>query len=250
MSAPLDDYFREAASWDADRLARTERALRASRVMTVLLAVLTLAAVGAVAALTPLKRVEPYLVRVNDTSGVVDLVPTLSEPIPYSEALSRYLISHYVTTCERYTAVTAEQDYAECGAFHGPERNQTWAASWATSNPDSPLNRYRDGSIVRADVKAVSFFERGSGVQDLAQVRFTRETRAAGGAGAQLTPFIATLQFAFGKPPTDPRTRRWNPLGFRVLDYRLEPEVPAAVAAAPVLARTPPTATHTEAATP
>jgi type IV secretion system protein VirB8 len=187
--------------------------------------------------LTPLKTVEPYLIRVNDTTGVIDAVPRFAGNIPQSEAVTRYLLSHYVTTCERFALAVAEQDYVECGAFHAPQRNQQWAVLWAPGNPDSPLTRYRDGTTIRADVKAVSFFERASGATDLAQVRFARETRPSGTGATQTTHFIATIHYAYGKPPTDPRTRRWNPIGFRILDYRLEQEVETQNAT-PTLAKT------------
>jgi type IV secretion system protein VirB8 len=231
----LQAYFREAASWDGDRIAQAERATRNARILAGGLAVLTVASVAAVSALTPLKTVEPYLIRVDNTTGVVDVVPAFVGGVPQAEAVTRYLLTHYVMTCERFALAVAEQDYAECGSYHTPQRNQVWAAQWAPGNPQSPLNRYRDGTSVQVDVQAVSFFARATGVTDLAQLRFTRETRPSGGAAGQVTHWIATVHFAYGKPATDPKVRRWNPLGFRVLDYQLEPEVvPAATAAAVV----------------
>ena len=78
---------------------------------------------------------------------------------------------------------------------------------------------------MRAEVSAVSFFERTSGVSDLAQVRYVKATRPAGGTEEQLTHWIATVQYTYGQPATDPKIRRWNPLGFKVLEFRTEPEV-------------------------
>jgi type IV secretion system protein VirB8 len=218
-------YFREAASWDGDRVAQAERATRNARILAGGFAALATAALGAVASLTPLKSVEPYLIRVDNTTGVVDVVPAYAGGAPVSEAVTRYLLTHYVMTCERFAMAVAESDYAECGAFHTPQRNQVWAAHWAAGNPDSPLNRYKDGTTVHVDVQSLSFFARATGATDLAQLRFTRETHPGGGGAGQTTHWIATVQYAYGKPATDPRTRRWNPLGFRILDYQLEPEV-------------------------
>ena len=226
----LQAYFREAASWDADHLAQAERATRLARLLAGLMGLVAIAALGAVSALTPLKTVEPYLIRVDNTSGVVDVVPAYAGEQPLGETVTRYLLTHYVSTCERFALAVAEQDYAECGSFHTAQRNQAWAAQWAPGNPDSPLNRYRDGSTLRAEVQAVSFFERASGATDLAQVRFARVLRPGGGGAEVATHWIATIQYAYGKPATDPRTRRWNPLGFRILEYRLEPEVSTASA--------------------
>jgi type IV secretion system protein VirB8 len=134
-------------------------------------------------------------------------------------------LTHYVSVCERFNFATAESDYEECGAFHAAARNQAWYAAWATTNPKSPLNLYKDGTTVRAQVESVSFFTRASGLADLAQVRYLKATRQAGGADEKFTHWIATIEYAYAEPAKDPKTRRWNPLGFKVLEFRSEPEV-------------------------
>ena len=67
--------------------------------------------------------------------------------------------------------------------------------------------------------------KRASGVSDLAQVRYVRAKRAAGGEHEVATHWIATLQYAYADPSSDPKMRSWNPLGFKILDFRTEPEV-------------------------
>ena len=52
-----------------------------------------------------------------------------------------------------------------------------------------------------------------------------RDQRAAGGSDEELTHWIATIQYAYADPPADPKTRRWNPLGFKIIDFKPEPEV-------------------------
>jgi type IV secretion system protein VirB8 len=157
------------------------------------------------------------------------------------EAVTRYLLTHYVTVCERFNYATAESDYEECGAFHTAQRNQAWYALWNPTNPASPLNTYKDGSSVRAQVTSVSFFKRASGVGDLAQVRYVKAKRPAGSANEETTHWIATLQYAYADPSTDPKIRGWNPLGFKIVDFKPEPEVLTdAPSAAPATSATPP----------
>ena len=71
----LEPYFAEAASWDRDRAlmhSRSER--RAWRVAGTALVLLTLA-IGALLALMPLKTVKPFVIRVDNATGMVDVVP-------------------------------------------------------------------------------------------------------------------------------------------------------------------------------
>jgi type IV secretion system protein VirB8 len=93
------------------------------------------------------------------------------------------------------------------------------------SNPSSPLNIHKDGSTVRVQVESVSFFQRASGVSDTAQVRYVRAERQAGGIQERATHWIATIQYSYSEPSKDPKTRRWNPLGFKIIGFRTEPEV-------------------------
>jgi len=78
---------------------------------------------------------------------------------------------------------------------------------------------------VQVQVESVSFFRRASGVADLAQVRYRKDGRVAGAPSGKSTHWIATVQYAYAAPASDPRARRWNPLGFRIVDFRPEPEV-------------------------
>jgi type IV secretion system protein VirB8 len=223
--AELEGYFAEARSWDADRLAMGRRTLRLALGVAGAGWIAVLLLSGALISLVPLKRVEPFLVRVDNSTGVVDLVPVYTGKTGMPETITRYLLTHYVTICERFNYSTAESDYEECGSFHTAQRNQAWYALWNPNNPASPLNLYKDGSTVRAQVTSVSFFKRTNGVGDLAQVRYVKAKRPSGGAHDELTHWIATLQYAYADPSSDPKVRALNPLGFKIVDFRPEPEV-------------------------
>ena len=219
----LEAYFAEAASWDRDRVATSVECPVASSVAGARLDCIARARGGA-HILMPLKRVEPFVIRVDNASGMVDVVPVYLGHEAMPETVSRYFLSHYVTVCERFNFPTAESDYQECGAFHTPQRNQIWYAAWAKTNPNSPLNLYRDGTTVEARVTSVSFFTRSDGVTDVAQVRYVKAKRQAGSSDEQNSYFIASIRYAFVSPPSEPAMRRWNPLGFKVIDFRSESE--------------------------
>ena len=228
----LEAYFEEAATWDADRLRRAHRSERrawwiagAGWAGIVLLAL-------ALMLLMPLKRVTPFVIRVDRSTGAVDTVPVYAGEDDFSGAVTRYFLDQYITVCERFDFATAESDYEECGAFNAPARNQRWYAHWARTNPDSPLNRYKDGTTVSAHVIAITLFRHASGMHDLAQVRYVKVVHASGGSAGQRSYWIATIQYTYTKPSSDPRDREWNPLGFKVLDVEADPEVlPARTAA-------------------
>src|SRR5579863_662482 len=221
----LEAYFTEAASWDADRSAQSRRNLTLAWIMAGTGWLCAVMGSVALALLVPLKRVEPFVVRVDNTTGVVDVVPVYSGTSSPDQTVTRYFLTHYISVCERFNFATAESDYEECGAFHAAQRNQAWYALWNPNNPASPLNVHKDGSTVRVQVEAVSFFQRLNGSSDLAQVRYLKAERQGTGAEERITHWIATIQYAYTSPSSDPRVRRWNPLGFKVLELTSEPEV-------------------------
>jgi type IV secretion system protein VirB8 len=223
--AQIDRYFLEAQSWDFDRAADLRRSARVAWWAAGAGWVCAVASAVALALLMPLKRVDPFVVRVDNSTGIVDVVPMYTGATKPQEAVTRYFLTHYLTVCERFNFATAESDYEECGSFHSAQRNQAWYALWSTTNAGSPLNLHKDGSSVRVQVNSVSFFTRASGLSDLAQVRYLKAARQGAGGEETFTHWVATIQYAYAEPAKDPKTRRWNPLGFKVTDFRSEPEV-------------------------
>jgi type IV secretion system protein VirB8 len=223
VSDELTAYFREAASWDIDRASQAIKRERLAWGVAAAGGLCVLALGAALALMMPLKSTQPYVIRVDNSTGIVDIVPMYAGHAEIGETVARYLLTHYVTVCEGFSYATAERDYEECGAYHSAKRNQEWYALWNQSNPASPLNVNRDGSVVRAQVTAVTFFRQANGLSQLAQVRYLRGRRAPG-ASERTSHWIATIEYAWVSPSNDPKARQWNPLGWRVTDFRSEPE--------------------------
>ena len=92
--AALQAYFAEAASWDADRVAASERGVRTAWRVAVGACVLAVAAIFALVLLMPLKRVDPFVIRVDNATGVVDVVPVFAGQASMPEVVTRYFLDH------------------------------------------------------------------------------------------------------------------------------------------------------------
>ena len=227
MSAerPLAEYFEQATSWDADRSAQADRSKRIAWRVALAACICVVILSGALLALIPLKRVEPYVIRVDSRTGVVEVVPAYTGGEDFNQAIARYFLMRYISVCERFDYPMARADYRQCGAFNSAPLNQALYTRWNPANPRSPLNVHRDGSTVSVRIEAVSFLGGALGGGHLAQVRFERITRQPGGTRERLGHWIATVQYRFGPPARAMQLRRWNPLGFEVTALELEPEV-------------------------
>lgn len=223
--AALENYLHEAQSWELDRARRAERSAKVAWIVAAVAAVIAVLAVAAVSGLTPLKQPVPVLIRVDSSSGIVDIVPTYEGTTDIEQVVTRNLLQNYVIARERYFYGTAEADYELVASQNSPRLNQEWAALWATNNPASPLNVYKDGTSIRTQVRSVTFLKLEGGKDSLAQVRFTRSTRPGGTGEEQASHWVATIEFAYVQPSKDDKMRSLNPLGFRIVEYRREPEV-------------------------
>ncbi|MEO8017850.1 MAG: VirB8/TrbF family protein [Pseudomonadota bacterium] len=88
--AALEQYFKEAASWDADREAMSARSARLAWRIAIGACALTLVAILTLMMLMPLKRVEPFVIRVDNATGIVDVVPAFVGNGEFPELVTRY----------------------------------------------------------------------------------------------------------------------------------------------------------------
>jgi type IV secretion system protein VirB8 len=233
MNKEAEAYFAEASRWEFDRTAALTSTARRAWIVALISVGIAMLSTAALAMLTPLKHVEPFVVRVDSSTGIVDVVPGYAGTEALPESVTRFLVTQYVMERERYVPALAETDYEQVGAYHTAAMNQGWATTWARSNPESPLNRFADGTLVQAQVQSVSFLRHVRGEPDLVQVRFVSELQRGTNAATERSHFVATLQVAFAAPSSDVHVRALNPLGFKVLEYRREPEVVQAGGAPP-----------------
>jgi len=216
----LKTYFEEAKRWDQDRLASAERSRRLAWMIAAGAGALAVAGVVAVATLAPLKTVEPFVVRVDRSTGAVDVMSGLKggDQLTYEEAVSKYFLGLYVRSREGWMPPAAEQNFRQVSILSTPAEQQRWADQFRPANPQSPQVLWGQNAESQIDVRSISFVS-----PKVANVRFHRVLRQ----GTQVTEsdWVATLAFAYTKAPMQEADRLKNPLGFQVNSYRADPEV-------------------------
>ena len=220
----LRGYLADAVTWDTERTLQTQLSARRALRVAAGASLCVLALALAIAVMMPLKRVEPYLIRVDARTGAVDVLPPYRGGATFGKTIARYFLMRYISVCERFDYAMAAADYQHCGAFNSSRLNEALYARWARGNPHSPLNIHRDGSSVEVRIQAVSFLGRALGGGHLAQVRFERISRQPGGTVRNRRQWIATVGYRFTGAPVHAATRRWNPLGFEVTALEMERE--------------------------
>ena len=219
-SSDLKAYFAEARSWDQDRLQAAERSKRFAWAVAAAACAVAVVSVGAVAALSPLKSVQPFVVRVDRSSGAVDVINGLKggDRLTYEEAVTKYWLGLYVRARESWLPGAAEADFRQVSIMSTTPEQNRWADFFRTTNPSSPQVVWGATAETQVEIRAVSFVS-----PSVADVRFHRVVRQSGQEVA--SDWISTIAFAYTKAPMGEADRLRNPLGFQVTSYRADPEV-------------------------
>ena len=211
-----DDYFKDSQNWEVSKAKLLMNSERKAWRIVVVLSVITISAIGAVAGLTPLKRTEPFVIRVDNSTGIVDLVETVTDgKTNYSEEINKYFIAQFIRYREGYSNELKEEYYRNVGYMSNREEQQRFFEFFNPQNPQSPLNVYGDKGKITTAVKSISFIK-----PNVALVRYVKEIHEA--REIKRSHWAATITFEYVSGAIADSVRAINPLGFQVIDYRVD----------------------------
>jgi len=213
--------FREAADFDAQRTAMYEASEHRAWSMVRLLAVIAVLAVLSAVLVAYLKEdAQPMIVRVNQTTGQVEVITVLKDTrITYEDAMDKYWLAKFVRARETYDWYTVQDDYDRTRALSHPFVFKPYAALFSGENAlDKKL-----GQSIRVTVDVISVQPNGSGT---ALVRFNKATaRIDSPDHKTVATYIATVAYEYANPSKlNVNDRQQNPIGFQVVSYRADEE--------------------------
>jgi type IV secretion system protein VirB8 len=240
----FERYLSEAKSWETHRLLAAERSRKVAWWVAAGAGAIAFMAMIAIAGMTPLKRTELKIVRVDNSTGVVDVLTEMPDAkTNYSEAVNKYFAQLYIRYREGYSRELAEEYYSNVGIMSGGTEQRRYFESFNPKNPQSPLNVYGTTARVKVKIKSVSFIK-----ENVALVRYVKEIERGGTDRPMATHWAATVVFKYSGSPMAEKDRAVNPLGFQVTEYRNDPDAlsseqqqsPPPVAASPESPSQPP----------
>ena len=212
-------YFKQVASYEGDRLKWAYRIAGIGWTVAVAAGIVAGAACFAVAGLTPLKRTDVVVLRVNDTTGMTDRVYDVQGgPMAASEAEERHWLWQYVLHREGYSYAEAQYAFDVVNIMSTAAVQLQYANWYRGSNPQSPQVVLGRTGVATASWVSTSFIG-----PKLAQVRYILAERK----GDLLLPkrnMVATIAFDFSKGPISGSAINVNPRGFLVTSYRVDQE--------------------------
>ena len=215
-----EKYFETSRTWEYDRMRAAIQSKRLAWSVAAGACALAVVSVGAVAMLTPLKTVQPYVIRVDKTSGETQIITALKGPQPrtYDEAVNRYFISQYVRLREGWLNDAARENAYVVMLMSDQAESGRYLGSVQSSNRNAPSNVYGEKGYVSIAIRTISFLS-----PTVAQVRYTKIITFGQNAPVAQN-WNAIMTFKYTTAPEHEKDRNLNPLGFQVVNYRSDPE--------------------------
>lgn len=218
MSKPAKEVVYDK-NWYKDRYQYVLVQRKLLSVITLMSLICTLATVIVISQLTPLKSIEPYVIQVDQRSGITQTVDPLTvRELTANEAVNNYFILQYIRSRETYNINALAMNYNLVRIMS--ESNRVYAKFVAEADPNNPRSnaaRLGSGGERTIKIKSITYLN-----PQLVQVRVYIEETGNNPASMHKIILIA---FEYVKMSLNIEERYLNPLGFRVTDYRIDEDV-------------------------
>lgn len=210
-------------TWDMELRYKTIQSEQRAWLFTKISIACFILSVIALVLLTPLKTVEPYIIRVDQTTGMTDIVEMQDFKISSKdEAITKYFINKFVIARESYELTQLEEDFYITRELTLPNVFSDYSKQFKGN--ESLQKKYKDS--VKIVVKVESIIDNLE--TKVATVRFSKHfiDTKNGGIETKVEYWIAQIAYTYMVELTLTENKRLiNPLGFKVTDYRLNPEI-------------------------
>ena len=214
--------FERAIDWEASRVQTIEKSERRAWTVALFAVSAAMLAIAAIAFMIPLKETVPYVIRVDNATGVPDIVTAMTDKtITGDDVMDKYWLAQYVRARETYDWYTLQRDYNTVGLLSSANVGAGYAQLF--EGKDALNKQY--GKTVRATIDIVSVVptSKNSGT-----VRFIKTTKRVDQEAlpGTITRWVATVAYEYRSAALIKESARLvNPFGFQVLSYRVDPEM-------------------------
>lgn len=221
-----DSHYQQAQSWEADKadmLKKSEK--RAWTIAKIATAIAVLEAIGLVT-LAPMRQTVPVVFSVDKAHGNIEYVTTVDDQTVKGkqELVDKNNLTRYVVARENYYYRLLQPDYDLVVAMSSSQIGSDFAALY--EGDDARDKKYGKNYELKVNIISVQTSQDEAG--NTAFVRFTKTLHSVE-ANRDQPPqyFVATIRYEYqtmqlGASEADLIK---NPFGFKVVGYRVDPEL-------------------------
>ncbi|TLD80726.1 type IV secretion system protein [Helicobacter sp. MIT 11-5569] len=214
--------FNTALDYEASFRYLIEKSNKRAWLIAFISIFIAILSIVAVVLLTPLKTIEPYVIRVDNTTGMVDILTILDEKeITKNEALDKYFIGTYIKAREGYYYELLNQDYLLTQLMSSEKVANEYRAWYEGDNARDQI--LKNSNEVSVQILSIVLGE-SNGVKT-STIRAIITTKNLNTRGTAHATKVITLSYDYILAKASEENRILNPLGFKVLTYRVDDEV-------------------------
>lgn len=214
--------YRQALDFESSLKYMIEQSNKRAYIFAMFCGAMAVLSILAVMFLAPLKTTEPYLVRVNDITGAVDILTILdSEEITNNEALDKHFVSSYVRAREGYYFDMLNRDYELVNVLSSDNVASDYKDIYKGDNARDKI--FSNKIQIGVDVLSIVLTE-SNGVKT-ATIRTNLKIKNITTKSLVNQYRVITLSYEYQNLKLNENLRHLNPLGFKVLTYRTDEDI-------------------------
>ena len=220
----------EKKSWYNDRYEFVVVQRNIFALVTLCALLLSIAATFSISQLTPLKSVEPFVIQIDQKSGVTQVVdPVKARELTAQESVNNYFLVQYIRARESW--VSQDRNYYNYNLVRVFSDTRVFAEyqyQIVLSNPESPavrLGNYGSRDVHISSIKVLNTSKDAQGDNVIKYIIRAQVTeRGANGAPSTKQPIqkIIIMEIKYVELDLSIEDRYLNPIGFRVVSYRAD----------------------------
>jgi type IV secretion system protein VirB8 len=220
----LKIYLEESRGLERDYMAEILRSRQIAWRLAIGASALLGVALLALLFLTPLKTNTPFVLRVDNATGHVEVLTTLqTRETSYGEVVDSYFLNQYVLNREGYDYNTIQNAYNTTALLSDPEVQREYYALFEGAQARDTILKDRTKIVVQ--IRSITPTPETAGSPGgAAVVRFSTQLKHSNGSVEPLHNWIATTSYTYKDATMSSMDRRINPLGFQITSYRVDPE--------------------------
>lgn len=213
--AKADTNVQKVRNWYEERYETITVQRNLLFVILLILLCLSVVSIGVVAYVINMKRFDPFVIQIDDTTGIAKIVnPLSSNVLGGNEALARYFIKKYVSARETYNPVDFET-LARRNVRLLSTGSVYWSYRGFLRNEEvNPAIKYGQKNTTYMQVKSWSKLAENKYI-----MRFSIHETAQ---RKQSFNKIAVVEFEYMPMELTEAERDINPVGFQVTGYRVD----------------------------
>lgn len=222
-SEELTKYLEESRGLERNFLREVLRSRRNAWVVTGITSCLAFCALMVTIVLikTSAQPVPPFILRVDNATGAVDVLSVMRErQDSYGETVDQYWITAYIRHRENYDYETIQADYNAVGLMSTEQVAMIYHKVFEGDKGRDKVLSDKARILVQLDSAPIVNNETNTATARFRTIVHWRNNRVD-----EVRNWVATIAFKYVNAPMRSQDRLINPLGFQVTSYRVDPEL-------------------------